>query len=98
MNNLISSLKSNSQEILRNPYVLGFLTLFAVSYAGSVVPQLKPESLRLLQSTQFRILAVFLIAYLSSHNFHLSLIVAVSFVLILKHITDKEIMENFNNF
>lgn len=97
MNNLLNSVKKNSQEILRNPYILGLLTLFTVSYAGLVVPELKPESLRVLQSTEFRILAVFLIAYLSSHNFHLSLIVAVSFVLILKHITDKEIMENFNN-
>ena len=98
MNSLLNSFKKNSQEVLRNPYVLGLLSLFAISYAGLMVPELKPEALRTLQSTEFRILAVFLTAYLSSHNFQLSLIVAVSFVLILKHLTDREVMENFDKF
>jgi hypothetical protein len=82
---------------LDNEYIKGFIVLFLTCYAGLILPTLKPETNEFLRSDLFRIIAVFLIAYMSSKSFTISLVLAIALVMTINHFNQEELSEAFTN-
>mgnify|MGYP004001150791 FL=1 len=95
LNNTLKGLENVFNKPLNNIYIEAFVVLFLTCYAGLILPTLKLESTEFLRSDLFRIVSVFLIAYLSSHSFTISLVLAVALVMTLNHFNALELNETF---
>lgn len=95
INNSLKTLEKVFNKPLNNIYIEAFVVLFLSCYAGLILPNLKLQSNEFLRSDLFRIVAVFLIAYLSSHSFTISLLLAVALIMTLNHFNELELNETF---
>jgi len=82
-------------EYLRDPYVSAVLTLFLVLYGGLAKPNLPDFITDLFENPLFRMLVLFLIAYTSSQNIQVALLVAVGFTLTMQLVSERKIAEGF---
>jgi hypothetical protein len=96
LNDIMKYTKSTLDKPLSNIYVEGFITIFLACYAGLILPTLKLGTYDFLRSDMFRIVGVFLVAYLSSHNFTISLVLAVALVMTFNHFNELELNETFD--
>jgi hypothetical protein len=99
--NRVNSVLNEALSVLDNNVVSSVLGLFLVLYAGLAAPKLPRSVANLFDNTVFRVLVLFLVAYMSSKNKSVALIAAVgivvSFQTLNRHkINDKivNIMEN----
>lgn len=83
-------------KVLDNKYVLGFLSLMIASYAGFAGPELSPFMRNLFESDAFRMVAVFLVAYMAGKNFQVSVMLAVGLVLSLNYLNEHKMLEGFD--
>ena len=88
---------SNVWSFLNDKYVAGFMALFLAVYAGLAGPKLSPDMISVLESDVFRMVAVFLIAYLPEKNFQFALVLSVVLVLSLNYVNEHKLLENFLN-
>ena len=88
-------LNFNLEKILNNKYLAAFLSLVIASYAGFSGPKLSPKMTNFLQSDLFRIIAVFLIAYMSSKNFQIALILSIGLITTLNFVDQHKMFETF---
>ena len=79
-------------KMLNNQYVSSFLAVFLGVYAALVV-KLSPEALSVLQSDGFRLVAIFLIAYIEK-NFQFALVLSVVLVLTLNFVNEQKLLES----
>ena len=79
-------------KVLNNKYLAAFLSLMIASYAGFAAPTLSPGMKGVLESDMFRIMAVFLISYMSNKNFQVALILSVGLI------TSLNFINNYNLF
>ena len=70
-----------STPFLENEYVVGALTLFVVSYAGMLAPNLPDYIEKLFENMFVRIAMFFLFIYVQKRNFRVALISSVALVL-----------------
>jgi len=84
------------EKVLNNKYLAAFLSLMIASYAGFAGPSLSPSVTNFLKSDLFRIIAVFLIAYMSNKNFQIALILSIGLVTTLNFIDKHNMFEGFN--
>ena len=71
-------------SVLDNEYVSTALSLFLVLYAGMAAPKLPERVARLFESTLFRILVFFLIAYSAKKNASIAAIAAIGLMVSLQ--------------
>ena len=84
------------EYLVQNSYLFAVLTVFLTMYGPRLQPQL-PESLRnLFDNIVFRGVVLFLIGYLSSNNFQVSLIVTIIFLVTMNILHTNEVLEKFN--
>ena len=72
-----------SLGFLENPHVAAGLTTLLILYSGHAAPQLPPQVNTLFQNDLFRFVVIFLIAYTTSKNTTVSLLVSVVLLVVL---------------
>lgn len=86
------------QNVMANPYVMAILKISLTLYAAQLAPRL-PESVSSLFSNTFvKIIALFIIAYVSERDFQLSIILAIVFVFGSNFASGRGLFESFSNF
>jgi hypothetical protein len=95
INNSLKTLEKVFNKPLDNIYIEALVVLFLSCYAGMILPNLKMESNEFLRSDLFRIIGVFLVAYLSSHSFTISLVLAIVLIMTINHFNELELNETF---
>jgi hypothetical protein len=86
---------SNVTKVLNNPYVSAALTLFVILYASLARPQLPEALLMLFDNVFFRLLMLFLIAFMAVHNTQVALIVSVAFLITMNLLSEQRLAEGF---
>ena len=82
-------------NFLNNQYVTSALTLFLILYAGLIRPRLPDFLATLFENPFFRLLFLFLLAYVSSRNSQVALIVAVAFMVTMHILSTQRMAEGF---
>ena len=83
------------KNLLENPILYAILAIFLAVYGPRLHPRLPKNVRALFNSTWFRTLVILLIAFLSSHNLQLSLLIALAFLLIYMLVDASDIREHF---
>lgn len=84
-------------DLLQNQYFITVLALLAATYAGFAAPKPSPAATAVLTSDWFRFVVIFLIAYLPKRNFHLSLVIAIGFIVTYNVLIESKLFEDFMN-
>lgn len=83
------------QKVMGNNYFSAVLTLFLVLYAAMARPQLPPFIASLFGSPLFRFVVFALIAYMSSKDLTVAVMVAVAFVVTMGLLHEQKVAEGF---
>lgn len=92
---MLALLQNLANFVNTNTYVNAALTLFLVLYAGLAKPQLPTMITSLFDNALFRLVVLFLVAYLSSQNAQVALMVAVAFVVTMNMLSEQRMVEGF---
>lgn len=84
-------------QLLNHQILYPILALFLAMYGPRLQPKLPKELRNLFNNNFFRFIVIMLIAYLSSENLQLSLIIALAFCLIMSYTNTQEVLEKFEN-
>ena len=84
-------------ELLQNQYFVTVLAVVVATYAGFAAPKPSVAATAVLTSDWFRFIVIFLIAYLPKRNFHLSLLIAIGFVVTYNVLIESKLFEDFMN-
>lgn len=84
-------------QLLNHQIIYPILALFLAMYGPRLQPKLPKELRNLFNNNFFRFIVIMLIAYLSSENLQLSLIIALAFCLIMSYSNTQEVLEKFEN-
>ena len=84
-----------AQNFLKNQYVNAALTVFLISYACLARPQLPSFLARLFESSLFRLVFLFLLAWIASRDAQVALLVAVAFVITMNVLSEQRMVEGF---
>ena len=87
----------NVSNVMNNPYVSGFLTLFGILYISMARPALPVFMQELFEYVWFRFFVLVLTAYIATKNLKVALIVAIAFVVTLNLLNEQKIAEGFRN-
>lgn len=79
-------------------YLFSILILFTAMYGPRLQPKLPTFIQNLFNNNYFRLLIIFLIAYISEKSLFISIIVVLLFTLLMSYSNNQEILEKFNNF
>lgn len=82
-------------KVFSNQYVHAFLTVFVILYAGLARPALPSFIAKLFEYAVFRLLVLFTIAWISSRDAQVALLVAVAFVLTMGFLSEQRMVEGF---
>ena len=93
---LIKDLNKYIDKIFQNETFVNLLTLFVALYAGVIAPKLPDSIINLFNSSISKILLLFMIAYTSSKNIKLSLMISIIFI-ITNNLSNKRYLENFQS-
>ena len=85
------------QAVLDNKYFIATLAVLTACYGGFAAPKLNPAALSIVASDWFKLIIIFLVAYLPKKNFQLALCIAVAFVLTSHVLVQYKIFEGFQN-
>jgi hypothetical protein len=83
---------------LSNPYVMAAIKIVITLYAAQLAPRLPESVSSVFQNTFVKILALFIIAYISELDFQLAIILAVVFVFGANISSGRGILESFADF
>lgn len=97
LKNLVLRLLRPLLRQMGKPFVMGSVTLMIVLYAALAKPQLPGFMKDLMQSTIFRLVFIFLIAYTGDKNLSVSIIVAFAFMILFGLLAEIEVQEAFEN-
>jgi hypothetical protein len=84
-------------DIFENPLLYAVLAIFLGVYGPRLHPKLPKSVRRLFNSTWFRVLIILLIAFVSSHDLKLSLLIALVFMLVMVMVDGEDIREHFQS-
>jgi len=82
-------------KLLDNPYAATAVSLFLVLYGSMARPELPDVIKNLFQNDIFRLVYVFLLAYVGDKNPKVALVVAVVFMVVMGLLADQEVEEAF---
>ena len=94
-NNISNNNIMDLEKILKNKYVYGGLVLLLVVYVQSAKLTFDPKISRVINSNLFRLIVLSLIAYLSTQDITVSLILSLGFVILMVLFQNQKLMENF---
>jgi len=77
--NQIQKVALNSLKVLDNAYVMNFVRIFLILYAGLVAPRLPSAIAKLFDNALFKAFVLFLIAYTGVKDATIALLIAVGF-------------------
>lgn len=86
---------STVQGLMKNKYFSGALTIFLILYAGMARPQLPKFIADLFQSAIFRLAVLVLIAYMSTQDLQMAVMIAVAFSVTMNLLNEQLIAEGF---
>ena len=86
-----------SLDFLENKYSLAIISILSGLYAAQIRPTLPPIIMDLFQNPIFRLLILFLVVVRSYKDPQFSLIIAVSFLLIMTIVNEQLFKETFTN-
>ena len=100
MNNTFNALSQppfnlKIDQLLNHQMIYPILALFLAMYGPRLQPKLPKELRNLFNNNFFRFIVIMLIAYLSSENLQMSLIIALAFCLIMSYSNTQEVLEKF---
>jgi hypothetical protein len=78
-----------------NSYLTAALTVFLILYGALAAPKLPAFIANLFNSAIFRLLCLFLIAWIASKNAQVAIIVAVVFTLVMSLLNTQQMAEGF---
>ena len=85
----------NFSGAMNNPYVTATLTLFLILYETLARPDLPDWMMALFENPLFRVLVLFLIAFMASHNAQVAIIVAIVFTITMNLVSERKMAEGF---
>ena len=85
----------NATDIMQNPYVSATLVLFLILYSSLARPDLPDFIMNLFNNAIFRMLILFLIAYLAAKNVQVAILVAIGFTVTMMLLSERKMAENF---
>ena len=86
------------ENLVQNTYLFGVLSLFLIIYGPRLHPRL-PDSLRnLFNNVLFRGVIIFLVVYLASINFELSLMITIVFLVTMNILHSSNVLDTFRNY
>ena len=88
---------NDALEALENKYIGTIVSLFLVLYGGLARPELPNILKTLLANDIFRVLYVFVLAYIADKNVQVALVCAVVFMVLNGLWADAEVKEAFEN-
>ena len=91
-------LLNNFLKPLENKYIGTAVGLFLVLYIQVLKPTPPPFVKNLFKNNLFKAVFIFLLAYLSDKNIHVSLIISVLFIIYSNSIAQEEVLERFGLF
>lgn len=80
---------------IKNNYFSGALTVFLVLYGSMARPQLPEFVATLFETAVFRLLVLALIAYISTKDLQVALLVAVAFTITMNLLGEQRVAEGF---
>lgn len=92
---MVNFLTEKIRNLFGNNFLGAILTLFLVAYASLARPQLPNFIAQLFESGFFRLLILFLVAYTSSQNSNIALLIAVVFVVTMNLLNEQRMFEGF---
>lgn len=86
------------QRVLSNVYIMSILKITLALYAVQIAPT-APEFLQnIFKNTYAKIILIFLIIYLSEHDFQLAILLSVIYVLAMNLLAGRGILESYADF
>lgn len=79
--------------VFDNPYLAGLIKLSLVMFGSLAAPKIAPKYGYLFANTGFRILIMFLIIWTFNHDPALSVIIAVSYFMVMEHVLKNAVKE-----
>ncbi len=79
--------------VFDNPYLAGLIKLSLVMFGGLAAPKIAPKYGFLFANTGFRVLIMFLIIWTFNHDPALSIIIAVSYFMVMEHVLKNAVKE-----
>lgn len=83
------------QTAIKNNYFSGALTVFLVLYGGLAKPQLPEFIAVMFDHALFRLTVLALIAYISTKDLQVALLVAVAFTITMNLLNEQKVAEGF---
>jgi len=83
---------------LTNPYLMAVLKITIVLYAAQLAPRLPQAVSNVFGYTVTKLIALFVIVYISERDFQLAIILAVAFVIGSNLLSGRGVFESFANF
>ena len=97
MNTVVGNINSSLDKAFNNKTFTTVVSLLLALYAGAAAPAL-PNSVILFFDTLIgKVLMVFLIAYVSSKNTQMAIMLAISFIITLNLANNFKLLENFSD-
>lgn len=91
----MSAVKPQMKKPMGNPVVKALIMIFLFTYGWLAMPRLPPFLMNLFEFALFRVFVVFLMAYLATNKAGLSLVVAVSFMVVVNLLAGFGVTETF---
>jgi len=85
-------------DFMQNPYVSATLVLFLILYSSLARPDLPDFVMSLFNNAIFRMLMLFLIAYIAVANVQVAILVAIGFTITMMLLSERKMAENFVAF
>lgn len=95
--NLEQKVENTIKPIFSNPYVMAVLKVSLVLYAAQLAPKLPVQISQFFSNSFVKVLAIFLIAYITQVDFQLSLILAIVFVVGSNVASGRGFLESYEN-
>jgi hypothetical protein len=86
------------RPVLKNPYAMTAIKIILTLYAAQLAPRLPHQISSLFTHTFVKILALFVIAYLSDLDFQLAILLAIVFVLGTNILAGRGVFESYANY
>jgi hypothetical protein len=83
---------------LSNPYVMALLKIALLLYAAQLAPRVPSVVSDAFQNTYVKIVALFVIAYVSNLDFQLAIILSIVFVLGMNYLSGRGFFESFADY
>jgi hypothetical protein len=91
----LDSANANLQPYLKNPYILGIVTLVLILY-GSMAQQTLPEFMyKLFDNRIFTMMIFAAIAFIGTQDFTVAFVVALIYGVVMHNLSQKKITEAF---